>query len=76
MLAQEVGEVVVGIETERSDEDRSFRVERRGGSEGQERLGSEEFRRWCRSVVEKALGEDKVLLFVKHEGQTRYGTVR
>ena len=35
VLAQEVGEVVVGIETERSDEDRSFRFERRGGSEGQ-----------------------------------------
>lgn len=45
VLAQEVGEAVVGIETERSDEDRSFRFERRGGSEGAERLGPEEFRR-------------------------------
>ena len=50
VLAQEVGEVVVGIETERSDEDRdrSFRFERRGESEGWERFGPEEFRRWFR----------------------------
>ncbi len=47
VLAQEVGEVVVGIEIERSggDRERSFRFERRGGSEGWERFGPEEFRR-------------------------------
>lgn len=27
-------------------------------------------------AVEKVLGEDKVLLLVKHEGQTRYVTVK
>ena len=50
VLAQEVGEVVVGIEIERSggDRERSFRFERRGGSEGWERFGPEEFRRWFR----------------------------
>ena len=50
VLAQEVGEVVVGIETERSDEnrDRSFRFERRGRSEGWEQFSPEEFRRWFR----------------------------
>ena len=48
VLAQEVGEVVVGIQTERSggDRERSFRFERRGGSEGWEQFGPEEFRRW------------------------------
>ena len=29
-----------------------------------------------KSAVEKAIGEDKVLLLVKHEGQTRYVTVK
>ena len=50
VLAQEVGEVVVGIEIERSggDRERSFRFEGRGGSEGWERFGPEEFRRWFR----------------------------
>ena len=50
VLAQEVGEVVVGIETERSDGDRErpFRFERRDGSESWERFGPEEFRRWFR----------------------------
>ena len=50
VLAQEVGEVVVGIETDRSDEDRSRspRFERRDKPEGWERFGPEEFRRWFR----------------------------
>ena len=50
VLAQEVGEMVVGIETDRSDEDRErpFRFERRDGSESWERFGPEEFRRWFR----------------------------
>ena len=50
VLAQEVGEVVVGIETERSDGDRErpFRFERRDGSESWEQFGPEEFRRWFR----------------------------
>ena len=54
VLAQEVGAVVVGIEIERSDEDRSrsFRFERRGESEGAERFGPEEFRRWFRRDID------------------------
>ena len=49
VLAQEVGEMVVGIETERSDEDRDRgpRFERRGRSEGWEWFGPE-FHRWFR----------------------------
>ena len=49
VLAQEVGEMVVGIEVERSDEDRDRepRFERPGRSEGWERFGPE-FRRWFR----------------------------
>lgn len=49
VLAQEVGEVVVGIETERSDEDKyqEPRFERRGKSEEWEWFGPE-FRRWFR----------------------------
>ena len=50
VLAQEVGEMVVGIKTDRSDEDseRPFRFERRDRSESWERFGPEEFRRWFR----------------------------
>ena len=49
-LAQELGEVVVGIETEQSDEerDRSFRFERRSESEGWERFNPEDFHHWFR----------------------------
>ena len=88
VLAQEVGEVDVGIETERSDEDKSFRFERRGGSaaakaglrkgdlllefENQPIRSVAEFT----SAVEKTEDEAKVLLLVKHEGQARYVTVK
>ena len=88
VLAQEAGEVVVGIETERSDEDKSFRFERRGGSaaakaglrkgdlmlevENQPIRSVADFK----SVVEKPEAEAKVLLLVKHEGQARYVTVQ
>ena len=52
VLAQEVGEVVVGIETERSDRDKDWKprlehFERRGGPEGWRPFGPE-FRRWLR----------------------------
>ena len=49
VLAQEVGEMVVGIETERLDEDRDWkpRFERRGKAEEWEWFGPE-FRRWFR----------------------------
>ena len=52
VLAQEVGEVVVGIETERSDRDKDWKprfehFERRGGPEGWGPFGPE-FRRWLR----------------------------
>ena len=29
-----------------------------------------------KSAVEKVMGEDKVLLLVKHEGQARYVTIK
>ena len=53
LLAQEVGEVVVGIKTERSDKDKDGKprfenFEHRGIPEGWERFGPEEFRRWFR----------------------------
>ena len=51
LLAQEVGEVVVGIKTERSDKDKDGKprfenFEHRGIPEGWEQFGPEEFRRW------------------------------
>ena len=53
VLAQEVGEVVVGIKTERSDKDKDGKprfenFEHRGIPEGWEQFGPEEFRRWFR----------------------------
>ena len=53
LLAQEVGEVVVGIKTERSDKDKDGKprfenFEHRGIPEGWEQFGPEEFRRWFR----------------------------
>ena len=44
LLAQDVGEMVVGIQAERSDENR----DRAPRFEGWERFGPEEFRRWFR----------------------------
>ena len=64
VLAQEVGEMVVGIETERLDKDRDWnpRFERHDGFEGWE-FGPEEFRRWFRQNSDREEGSEDYFFF-------------
>ncbi len=72
VLAQEVGETVVGIETERSDEDRDRepRFERRGKSEGWESFGPE-FRRWFRRNSDRGEKSEDYFFYPDPHGKRR-----